>query len=292
MRPTFTISQDTVKLSATRPIRAAEIAVTEPVRPHDHGYCEITFIRSGAGVHRTTEGSRPLQRGDVIVMVPGEVHAFEPGSGLRVINLYFLSEWLLRDAREIREDPQLFSLLFSRLLFRAPGEAAIPHFRLPEQTAARVERELRDLLDESSGVPPAYLRAAFLKLMILAASAWPDSPSEIRSGFRPEVWRAVMRIESAVNHRLPFDPAEITRGSNLSTEHLARLFKLQTGWTPSDYYQIRRIQSACGALLDSDASITEIAMDHGYADASHLIRCFRRSLGITPRAYRKKYERA
>ncbi len=40
-------------------------------------------------------------------------------------------------------------------------------------------------------------------------------------------------------------------------------------------------------LRDSDASITEIAVDLGYTDVAHVSRAFRRWTGVSPTRFRR-----
>lgn len=265
-----------------------EIQVKVDVRPHDHDYCEVCFVVAGTGAHLTADYRRPLRRGDVVVVAPGEVHAIEAGRGLKVINLYYLSEWLLRDVRDFWGRGGAFALFFARALFRVTHGPPIPHFSLKADLIERCEAELRDLVEEGLRDPPSapYLRAAFVKFMIMASPAHNERGGD---RFRSEVWRALQVIEGRLNEGEPFSPEEMARGLNLTPGHLARLFKQQTGWPPSDYFQYRRVQNACQALLDGRRSVTEIAIEHGYADASHFGRFFRRFLGLTPRDYRKLY---
>ena len=48
-----------------------------------------------------------------------------------------------------------------------------------------------------------------------------------------------------------------------------------------------RLDSAAHRLRTTDAAITQIALDCGFAHQSHLGAAFRRLLGMTPGAYRR-----
>jgi AraC family transcriptional regulator len=49
----------------------------------------------------------------------------------------------------------------------------------------------------------------------------------------------------------------------------------------------RRVERAQGLMLATDASLSDIALDCGLADQSHLTRLFRRIVGESPRAWRR-----
>lgn len=308
IKAAYTISQRTLRLSARTPVRASEMTVTQPVAPHDHDYCEVCLVIGGSGWHITPHSRRALRRGSILLTVPGEIHAFETRQPLRVINLYYLSEWLLRDAGNLDDNAPVFSLFFARALFRAPLGLPVVQFRLGPEETRLCERELRDIAAECHRSAPSrlFLRAAMTKFMIVAASQalraapdavdWLGTPARhtARSDggvgrTRPEVWAAVREIESQIAEGKPFEAARLGQGASITAIHLARLFKQQTGWTPSDYYQFRRVQRAGALLLEGRQSITEVAVECGYADASHLGRNFQRFLGMSPRGYREMY---
>jgi AraC-like DNA-binding protein len=62
------------------------------------------------------------------------------------------------------------------------------------------------------------------------------------------------------------------------------------GTTPSLYIQERRLARAGDKLLAyPEATITQIAFDHGFNDSAYFARCFRRRHGVTPRAFRSRH---
>jgi AraC family transcriptional regulator len=70
--------------------------------------------------------------------------------------------------------------------------------------------------------------------------------------------------------------------------HLARSFRLRFGMTVGSYLRAVRVQQAQTLLETSDRSIAEIANTVGFADQAHLTRVFRRAIGVTPAAFRRR----
>jgi AraC-like DNA-binding protein len=56
--------------------------------------------------------------------------------------------------------------------------------------------------------------------------------------------------------------------------------------TAGQYVLRARIEQACHRLRHSLDPISEIALDCGYADQASFTRQFRKSVGLTPSAYR------
>lgn len=68
----------------------------------------------------------------------------------------------------------------------------------------------------------------------------------------------------------------------------SQLFKKYLCDTPITYTTRLRLRKSLTALLDSDASITEIAHAYGFGGASYYCETFRKYYGASPLQYRKK----
>jgi len=73
----------------------------------------------------------------------------------------------------------------------------------------------------------------------------------------------------------------------ISTQHMIRLFKAETGYTPYEYLKKYRLHKAIELLSHTDLSITEISKFTGFSNNSNFIYQFRNEYGITPAKYRK-----
>lgn len=80
---------------------------------------------------------------------------------------------------------------------------------------------------------------------------------------------------------------ELAEIAQLSPYHFLRLFKQTTNLTPHQYILQCRIEKAKFLLQHSQISIVEIASRVGFCDQSHLTRCFKRNLGVTPRQFQQ-----
>jgi AraC family transcriptional regulator len=82
--------------------------------------------------------------------------------------------------------------------------------------------------------------------------------------------------------------AQLARQAGLSTFHLQRIFSAAVGETPKQLTLRLRLGRAAVRLLTSDDSILDVAFSCGFQSHEAFIRAFRRRLGITPSAYRKR----
>ena len=79
----------------------------------------------------------------------------------------------------------------------------------------------------------------------------------------------------------------LARACGLSPFHFLRLFAHVLGVTPHQYLVRSRLRHAARLLADEDRSITDIALDVGFADLSNFVRSFRRAAGVSPRVFRR-----
>ena len=103
-------------------------------------------------------------------------------------------------------------------------------------------------------------------------------------------------MEAVVTHLLTryaekIDFRQLARLVPLSISQLDRRFKRLFQVTPQQFLLRVRINAACQMLTSTDRSISEIALRIGFYDQSCFTKQFRRQMGATPTAYRRKYHR-
>ncbi len=83
--------------------------------------------------------------------------------------------------------------------------------------------------------------------------------------------------------RLP----DLARRADLSVFQFDRRIRELFGLSAGQYVTRARIELACDRLRRSDHPISRIALECGYGDQAAFTRQFRKSVGLTPRAYRE-----
>ena len=69
---------------------------------------------------------------------------------------------------------------------------------------------------------------------------------------------------------------------NLGKDRFIRLFRQQTGYTPTDYIIRHRIHQAQMLFIDGQRSVKEVALSLGYDNISYFGRLFKKVTDITP----------
>ena len=92
--------------------------------------------------------------------------------------------------------------------------------------------------------------------------------------------RVIDYIDANLGQRLTLE--DIARAAGISASHLKVLFRRTTGRPVHRYVIERRVEFAARLIKESDVSLSDIAAASGFAHQSHMARCIRRMLGVTP----------
>ena len=74
---------------------------------------------------------------------------------------------------------------------------------------------------------------------------------------------------------------------HISQYHFCRLFKQSTGMSPHRYLMQQRLDRAKQRLKQPELTVTDIALECGFANQSHFAKYFRRYTGVSPTQYRQ-----
>jgi len=191
----------------------------------------------------------------------------------------------------------------------ACGDECLSFHFSPEilERLGRTGSEGRDRIWRSGGLPPLP------ELVVLGelAQACVDNRSaigldeigwafssrfvELVSGRRSEAVTLPQRdrrraVEAAMwidaNAAAPLDLDATARQAGLSPFHFLRIFAKAIGATPHQYLVRSRLRRAARLLADGSDSITNVALDVGFADLSNFVRTFHRAAGVSPRGFR------
>ncbi|KIC46033.1 MAG: GlxA family transcriptional regulator [Ruegeria sp.] len=108
-----------------------------------------------------------------------------------------------------------------------------------------------------------------------------------RSGMRnAHLANAIQIMEKSIES--PVSPSEIAEEIGISTRQLERLFGKYLNASPKKYYMEMRLDRARKLLLQTEASVTEVALACGFKNPGHFSRVYRTNFGVTPHLQRNK----
>jgi AraC family transcriptional regulator len=170
------------------------------------------------------------------------------------------------------------------------GRNICPSFQSPAgslpATASRILDEVRGALPHD--LAAASLGANRLALLLRDSIDLPQRIAPSKGGLASWQERKVrdyidVNIDSSI---LVEDLAGIV---SLSAAHFCRAFKKSFSATPHAYIVSRRVERAQELMRTTRTPLSQIALDCGFADQTHLSKLFRRLTGRTPNNWRRAY---
>lgn len=101
---------------------------------------------------------------------------------------------------------------------------------------------------------------------------------------RRRVVRSALWIDTHSAQPIALDA--MAGAAGLSPFHYLRVFASVLDVTPHQYLVRCRLRNAARLLADTPCSVTDAALAAGFADLSNFVRTFRRTVGLTPGAFR------
>jgi AraC-like DNA-binding protein len=245
--------------------------------PHMHDRYAVSLNYGGRGAFDCRNELRDAVPGTCSLIAPGEVHTGHATSG---------DGWIYRN---LYIETPLMTTLLQSLDWCRPLDVRFK-FPLVRDTVlstrlAHVFSSLKQSHSPSSS--NSLLQNESLLLSVLArlvthhfvpaGHALRDPGREHAAVRRAKDWLDANSEQNVSIHSL-------ARLVGLSPYYLVRVFHKHAGIPPHKYQTIVRINRA-RKLLTSGAPISEVAYRTGFCDQSHLSRCFKKMLGVSPGEY-------
>lgn len=152
----------------------------------------------------------------------------------------------------------------------------------------RCEHVFRELYENATYSDLQYLRLEVLELlMLLRCIPREDTPDGYCNAGQIELVRHLR--DHLVTDRENYSSLDrLAEEHHISVSHLQKLFKQVYGVPIYRYLKEYRLEQAAVELVQSGKSITVIAQDAGYDNASKFTETFKKRYGTTPSNYRRK----
>lgn len=249
----------------------------------------VIFYREAGLDYHTPAHTHPVHQwfvclhGGLTILVDGVAHDLQPGEGLLIPPGAVREPWCRRRA------PGYLVLIFEALgldLQALVGQVVA--------TPAALGDDLRALIAElqapRGGESPHLIQALVVRLLVghlrqVRSGGHAPAARDVTAG--AEVAMAAERFLAANLHRT-VTRAEVAAAVRLSEPHLARVFRAATGRAVLERLTEMRLERAKELLLETPASVGEVAGRVGFASFSHFTRIFRRQVGMVPSDYRRR----
>lgn len=156
-------------------------------------------------------------------------------------------------------------------------------FKLEEITEA-IRVQVEKILKKSTGDPELYRPGTVALMAATADNETTPSSSDVDEHIRTRVIPYIQEHIAA-----PITVTEIAQAVNLNPQYLMRLFRRQMGCSIIQYVTRYKMELAKDMLIHTSASNPDIAEKLGYLNTTYFLKVFKENEGMTPGAFRKKY---
>lgn len=238
---------------------------------HDNRF-EIYYMVTGKCNYFVDDKTYEVSPGDIVLIPEGVIHKTNyNGEEHSRILIECESSFVPADLRE-------------RL-------STIGYFYRNVKISAEIYTILKQIEAEYKNPDDLTLEAlgAYIRLLLTLLLRHKNSAAEEKS--------KNLMVESVVayikeNYSTDITLSSVARNNFVSSEHLSRTFKKQTGFGFNEFLTLIRLQHAETMLKSRDGkSISEIAYSCGFNDSNYFSDKFRRVYGTSPLKYAKEFKK-
>lgn len=231
---------------------------------HSHARAHFCLVVSGRYTEHLERGARLRQAGDLIFYPPESRHAEAHHTTGRHLMIEIGDELLARAAE----------------LGRLPARPSSCD-RTAGWTAARLVESLRP----SSSASPLVLEGLTIELLGRVV----ERESSETDTTPPPRW--LLEALDVARAAMPTPPGleALAEAAGVHPAHVSRTIRRCLDSSYGELVRGWRLELARQLLLDSDLPLSDVALESGYCDQSHLTRAFRQAVGTTPAALRRSH---
>lgn len=248
--------------------------------PHAHSFYLLLYVTQGKGTHTIDLVTYDLRVGGLYFLVPGQAHSWTLSADARGYILFFSATFYLRQypADRLSSYP-FFNPAHSPVLYLLPTETNL------RDLLARMLDEKTTASSNQEEVVGAYLYL----LLELAARSYPQEKAQTMPSHGLQQVRTFSHLLDE-HFRTEKSVRFYADRLSLTANHLNALCRRIVNQTASDLIHERVIVEAQRLLAHSTQTVSQIADQLGFEDASYFTRYFKKYVGQTPEPFRQQQQ--
>ena len=229
----------------------------------------LIYCVEGAGLAGTDQWSGRVEAGEVLLLPQGVAHHYQadPANPWTIYWAHFQGS---------------STAVFNQYLGYREDQSPITQVSI----SPRLVAHFRGLLEvrRTGYSTRAFINAAnhLRHLLTQIALEMRSAKANSQHGFNLERVQSFML--GNISQQLDLDTLAAT--ARLSKYHFANKYKSLTGYSPIKHFLNMKMEHACHLLDSSNLSVKGVASALGYDDPLYFSRLFRKTIGLSPRAYR------
>lgn len=247
---------------------------------HTHVRWELSCVLCGSGTRTIGNFTEPIEQGEIILIPPHIPHVWEFDStatddhgNISNISVFF--------------EPQLISSMSELFPELAVSLEKIKSLTHPLSYFGDTNTRIFNLLISMRGLSPEQRLPKMIELLTVIS----DTSESRHAGKNVPATRIEQRLEKlriycACNYMNPITLDEISRHVGMNRSAFCTFMRRNTGMSLSEYVNNVRLEHVKEKLLNTDSTISEIALDCGFQNIAYFNRLFRERYHCTPKSTR------
>ena len=245
---------------------------------HCHEHWEFTIITKGKVLHKIGGLERIVNESTLLVIRPDDIHSLHKfnNNDINYINI------------GVKDEPlkTILSTL-SNSLYDSLLKGPYIEFEISRSTTAYFINMFNKFQTtvHNEHASDDFLSTMFISVireLLLCVNI-----SKQTQNYSTTVKEFIEHMRKPENLTLSIE--SIIKNMNYSHCHIIRLFKKETGTTPSQYFLKIKLNYARALLETSNLSVLEIASTVGFSSLGHFTEVFKNQYSLPPANYRRKW---
>lgn len=246
--------------------------VAIPIPRHWHEEYQFCLIEAGDGQVTYRGANHRTPTGGLCVIHPGEIHSnrsfVETGCSFR--SLYI--------------EPHSIQSVAAEAYGKDLGAPFFPTTVIHDQVVVGLFLQLLSALETSASTLEREIKLQDFSFTVVTRFAESRTPHQSFRQKHHNIQRTCEYLRAHCHENVSLGTLAAIAG--VSVFHFSRLFAAQVGLPPHGFQNHLRLVQAKKLLRDGE-SISNVALNTGFADQSHFSRHFKRLFGVTPGQYRQ-----
>lgn len=234
--------------------------------PHLHSYVELVYVMEGSISVTINESTKCLQKGEMAVSFPNDIHSYATDSHSKIILLIF--------------SPEIIGSYFSSRMNKTLENPFISVSSITEETASLINMLYEEHISSSNN---KYV----IKGLLYAILGKLDESFVLKSSihsYNNTIQNLLRYIESHYHDNITLQ--SIAKDLGFSKFYLSRIFTNKIGYQFNDYVNRLRINMAEKLLTETDLPVLNIALECGFESQRNFNRIFKNYTSVTPTEFR------
>jgi len=254
--------------------------------PHTHEFYELVLVESGNGYHIFMDEKYEIGAGNIFLIKPQQVHAYESIDNLTLVSIIFFPSILDPLIRDFNDLPG-FQLLFNvEPMFdakqRHAGKLRINEEILP--VAIEITETMQyEFKNQKNGFKIACINCFWELLLLISRNC--KIADDFKFHYAPKIGLVLSYMEKHFKDNINL--TLLAQVAGMSVRTFRRRFIEAQKVSPITYLLHLRLKKAAIMMRSSTFMISEISGECGFHDSNYFSHQFTKIYKMSPNRYRK-----